>query len=79
MSFYHTDSADTLNLCELLKGIECALQIWFQEDFRNTWDACPWEDDLAVCEQVALSLSQDFVYLIVRQHILDTIQSMDAY
>lgn len=30
------------------------LQIWFQEDFRNFWDACPWEDDLAVCEQVTL-------------------------
>ena len=28
------------------------LQIWFQEDFRNTWDACPWEDDLIFCRQV---------------------------
>ncbi|BDA43875.1 probable tRNA-specific 2-thiouridylase MnmA at C-terminar half [Coccomyxa sp. Obi] len=28
------------------------LQIWFQEDFRNYWDACPWEEDLAICEQV---------------------------
>eukprot|EP00884_Botryococcus_braunii_P019405 jgi/Botrbrau1/6148/Bobra.331_2s0038.1 len=36
------------------------LQIWFQEDFRNFWDACPWEDDLAtcqkVCEQAGVSL-----------------------
>jgi tRNA-5-taurinomethyluridine 2-sulfurtransferase len=27
------------------------LQIWFQEDFRNTWDACPWEEDLDFCRQ----------------------------
>ena len=28
------------------------LQIWFQEDFRNSWGACPWEEDLAFCRQV---------------------------
>ena len=28
------------------------LRIWFQEDFKNFWDACPWEDDLQVCQQV---------------------------
>lgn len=28
------------------------LQIWFQEDFRNFWDACPWEDDLAYAKKV---------------------------
>ena len=28
------------------------LQIWFQEDFRNSWGACPWEEDLAFCKQV---------------------------
>ena len=28
------------------------LRIWFQEDFRNFWDACPWEDDLQVCQEV---------------------------
>ena len=28
-------------------------QIWFQEDFRNYWDACPWEEDLAICQQVS--------------------------
>lgn len=27
------------------------LQIWFQEDFRNTWDACPWETDLEYGKQ----------------------------
>jgi len=29
------------------------LQIWFEEDFRNTWDACPWEEDLAYARAVA--------------------------
>lgn len=28
------------------------LQIWFQEDFRNFWDACPWEEDLDYARQV---------------------------
>ena len=28
------------------------LQIWFQEDFRNTWDSCPWEEDLEYCTMV---------------------------
>lgn len=28
------------------------MQIWFQEDFRNFWDACPWEEDLAYCQAV---------------------------
>lgn len=28
------------------------LQIWFQEDFRNYWDSCPWEEDLEVCRAV---------------------------
>jgi tRNA-5-taurinomethyluridine 2-sulfurtransferase len=28
------------------------LQIWFQDDFRNFWDACPWEEDLSYCRQV---------------------------
>lgn len=32
------------------------LQIWFQEDFRNSWDACPWEEDLEYCRKVCDSL-----------------------
>lgn len=28
------------------------LQIWFQEDFRNTWASCPWEEDLEQCREV---------------------------
>lgn len=33
------------------------LQIWFQEDFRNSWDACPWEEDLEYCTKVCKSLN----------------------
>lgn len=29
------------------------LQIWFQEDFRNYWDACPWEEDLGYARAVS--------------------------
>ncbi len=29
------------------------LQIWFEEDYRNFWDACPWEQDLEYCERVS--------------------------
>ncbi|KAG2492231.1 hypothetical protein HYH03_009475 [Edaphochlamys debaryana] len=32
------------------------LQIWFQEDFRNFWDACPWEEDLEYARKVCDSL-----------------------
>lgn len=28
------------------------LQIWFQEDFANFWDSCPWEEDLQYCREV---------------------------
>ena len=28
------------------------LQIWFQEDFRNSWHACPWQADLDVARRV---------------------------
>ncbi|CAN6296333.1 unnamed protein product, partial [Urochloa humidicola] len=31
------------------------LKIWFQEDFRNFWSECPWDEDLkyaqAVCDK----------------------------
>ncbi|XRA96241.1 tRNA-5-taurinomethyluridine 2-sulfurtransferase [Pycnococcus provasolii] len=29
------------------------LKIWFQEDFRNTWNACPWEEDLEFAQAAA--------------------------
>ena len=29
------------------------LQIWFQEDFANFWDSCPWEEDLQYCREVS--------------------------
>jgi tRNA-5-taurinomethyluridine 2-sulfurtransferase len=32
------------------------LKIWFEEDFRNTWAACPWEADLASCTAVCQAL-----------------------
>lgn len=32
------------------------LKIWFQEDFRNFWDNCPWEDDLAYAEETCKRL-----------------------
>ena len=31
------------------------LQIWFQEDFRNFWDACPWEEDLGFAQKVRVA------------------------
>ena len=56
------DSSVALSLLRAA-GHECVafyLQIWFQEDFRNTWDQCPWEEDLkvaeAVCERVGVRL-----------------------
>lgn len=35
------------------------LQIWFQEDFRNFWDSCPWEEDLAICQKVRAAGRED--------------------
>jgi len=32
------------------------LQIWFQEDFRNFWGQCPWEEDLEYCKAVCSKL-----------------------
>ncbi len=55
-------------LFNLLSLGKCAMQIWFQEDFRNSWDACPWEDDLAVCQQVTLPSALTSVHPIVPQH-----------
>ena len=56
------DSSLALRLL-LAAGHECTafyLQIWFQEDFRNTWDSCPWEEDLgfarAVCDSLHVPL-----------------------
>lgn len=41
-------------------GHECHayyLQIWFHEDFRNFWEACPWEEDLKYAQQVPAAFS----------------------
>ena len=48
------DSSVALTLLKAA-GHDCVafyLQIWFQEDFRNYWDQCPWEDDLQVARGV---------------------------
>ncbi|WIA12264.1 hypothetical protein OEZ85_012328 [Tetradesmus obliquus] len=37
------------------------LQIWFQEDFRNFWDACPWEEDLDYAKKVCDALGVPLV------------------
>jgi tRNA-specific 2-thiouridylase len=63
---------DLLQPCSLLLGWHEALlthvllmccydavqtvQIWFQEDFRNFWDACPWEEDLDFAKKVGSEL-----------------------
>ncbi len=37
------------------------LQIWFQEDFRNFWDECPWEEDLRYAREVSTATECDDV------------------
>eukprot|EP00210_Caulerpa_lentillifera_P001781 g1711.t1 len=32
------------------------LKIWFQEDFENFWDACPWQEDLQYAQEVCNQL-----------------------
>ncbi|KAL3520445.1 hypothetical protein ACH5RR_018594 [Cinchona calisaya] len=56
------DSSVALRLLHLA-GHSCTafyLKIWFQEDFKNFWSECPWEDDLkyarAICAQVDVPL-----------------------
>lgn len=50
------------------------LQIWFQEDFRNYWDRCPWEDDLDYCQQVqptwltSRAYARSFTLCLLLQH-----------
>lgn len=39
------------------------LQIWFQEDFRNFWDSCPWEEDLDYAQKVLPSLLRANVFM----------------
>ena len=44
------------------------LQIWFQEDFRNSWHACPWQADLDVARRVsALSCRRVFLPCSLRR------------
>ena len=53
------DSSLALYLLQKVAGHNVTafyLQIWFQEDFRNSWDACPWEEDLEYCQKVCEAL-----------------------
>ena len=55
------DSSLALRLLQAAGHVVTAfyLQIWFQEDFRNSWGECPWEEDLAFCRQVYERPSHD--------------------
>ena len=74
------DSSVALSLLRAA-GHECVafyLQIWFQDDFRNFWDQCPWEEDLmvakTVCERLRVPLrtvhfTDDYWNLVVKQSV----------
>jgi tRNA-specific 2-thiouridylase len=49
------------------------LQIWFQEDFRNFWDACPWEEDLSYAQQVCEALGVPLVVVPLTQQYWDRV------
>ncbi|KAJ4751288.1 tRNA-specific 2-thiouridylase MnmA [Rhynchospora pubera] len=56
------DSSVALRLLHAA-GHECTafyLKIWFQEDFKNFWSECPWDEDLkyarAVCDSIDVPL-----------------------
>ena len=62
-------------------GHECVafyLQIWFQDDFRNFWDQCPWEEDVQIAREVCVRLgvplrtvhfTDDYWNLVVKQSV----------
>ena len=74
------DSSVALSLLRAA-GHECVafyLQIWFQDDFRNFWDQCPWEEDVMVakrvCERLRVPLrtvhfTDDYWNLVVKQSV----------
>ncbi|XP_006649485.1 tRNA-specific 2-thiouridylase MnmA [Oryza brachyantha] len=59
------------------------LKIWFQEDFRNFWSECPWDDDLkyvqAVCDKINVPLEvvhlSDEYWNHVVSHIINEYRS----
>lgn len=51
------------------------LQIWFQEDFRNFWDACPWEEDLQYAQAVCDDLGVPLVVVPLTQQYWDRVVS----
>ncbi|KAG8097052.1 hypothetical protein GUJ93_ZPchr0013g36327 [Zizania palustris] len=59
------------------------LKIWFQEDYRNFWSECPWDDDLkyaqAVCDKIDVPLEvvhlSDEYWNHVVSHIINEYRS----
>ncbi|KAL4545911.1 hypothetical protein Ndes2526B_g05035 [Nannochloris sp. 'desiccata'] len=49
------------------------LQIWFQEDFRNFWDACPWEEDLEYCRAACDRLGVELKVVPLSQQYWDRV------
>jgi hypothetical protein len=69
------DSSVALTLLQAA-GHECVafyLQIWFQEDFRNYWDQCPWEDDLVVARGVCDVLGVPLEVVPLTNHYWDLV------
>ncbi|KAF5837650.1 tRNA methyl transferase-domain-containing protein [Dunaliella salina] len=51
------------------------LQIWFQEDFRNFWDSCPWEEDLQYAQKVCDALGVELEVVPLTQVYWDSVVS----
>ncbi|XP_072990902.1 uncharacterized protein [Typha latifolia] len=79
------DSSVALRLLHAA-GHDCTafyLKIWFQEDFRNFWSECPWDEDLkyakAVCDQIDVPLEvvhlSDEYWKNVVSHIISEYRS----
>ncbi|KAG8073664.1 hypothetical protein GUJ93_ZPchr0006g41827 [Zizania palustris] len=59
------------------------LKIWFQEDYRNFWSECPWDDDLeyaqGVCDKIGVPLEvvhlSDEYWNHVVSHIINEYRS----
>ena len=41
------------------------LKIWFEEDFDNFWNACPWEEDIRYATEVTQLLLSTVISLEV--------------
>eukprot|EP00850_Spirogloea_muscicola_P015895 SM000125S26100 [mRNA] locus=s125:291752:295371:+ [translate_table: standard] len=63
-----------------VSSLELAMLALAQEDFRNSWSACPWEEDLqyaqAVCDEVGVELrvvplTDDYWDLVVTHSVAE--------